>query len=154
MRALVQRVTEGSVLIVEQKYYSEIKKGMVILLGVKEGDTEEDLNFVADKCSNLRIFEDENEKMNLSLKDINGEVLVISQFTLYGDARKGNRPSFTDAARPEVAEAMYEKFIERMKSNLGKDKVKSGVFGAMMMVKIFNDGPVTILVESKDDNHK
>ncbi len=150
MRALVQRVTEGSVLIVEQTYYSEIKKGMVILLGVKEGDTEEDLNFVADKCSNLRIFEDENEKMNLSLKDINGEVLVISQFTLYGDARKGNRPSFTDAARPEVAEAMYEKFIARMKSNLGDDKVKSGVFGAMMMVKIFNDGPVTIIVESKE----
>lgn len=149
MRALVQRVTEGSVLIVEQKYYSEIKKGMVILLGVKEGDTEEDLNFVADKCSNLRIFEDENEKMNLSLKEINGEVLVISQFTLYGDARKGNRPSFTDAARPEVAEAMYEKFITRMKNNLSDDKVKSGVFGAMMMVKIFNDGPVTILVESK-----
>ena len=150
MRALVQRVTEGSVLIVEQKFYSEIKKGMVILLGVKEGDTEEDLNFVADKCSNLRIFEDENEKMNLSLKDINGEVLVISQFTLYGDARKGNRPSFTDAARPEVAEAMYEKFIARMKNNLGDSKVKSGVFGAMMMVKIFNDGPVTILVESKE----
>ncbi len=150
MRALVQRVTEGSVLIVEQKYYSEIKKGMVILLGVKEGDTEEDLNFVADKCSNLRIFEDENEKMNLSLKDINGEVLIISQFTLYGDARKGNRPSFTDAARPDVAEAMYEKFIVRMKSNIGDDKVKSGLFGAMMMVKIFNDGPVTILVESKE----
>ncbi|MCX6173585.1 MAG: D-aminoacyl-tRNA deacylase [Ignavibacteriales bacterium] len=147
MRALVQRVTEGSVLIVEQKYYSEIKKGMVILLGVKEGDTEEDLNFVADKCSNLRIFEDENEKMNLSLKDINGEVLIISQFTLYGDARKGNRPSFTDAARPDVAESMYEKFIARMKSNLGNDKVKYGVFGAMMMVKIFNDGPVTILLE-------
>lgn len=149
MRALVQRVTEGSVLIVDQKYYSEIKKGMVILLGVKEGDTEDDLNFVADKCSNLRIFEDEKEKMNLSLKDINGEVLIISQFTLYGDARKGNRPSFTDAARPDVAEAMYEKFIARMKSNLDDDKVKSGVFGAMMMVKIFNDGPVTILVESK-----
>ena len=150
MRALVQRVTEGSVSINEPKYFAEIKKGMVILLGVKEGDTEEDLNFVADKCSNLRIFEDDNEKMNLSLKDIDGEVLIISQFTLYGDAKKGNRPSFTDAARPDVAEAMYEKFIARMKSNLENDKVKSGVFGAMMMVKIFNDGPVTILVESKE----
>ena len=150
MRALVQRVSEGSVSIDEPEYFAEIKKGMVILLGVKEGDTEEDLNFVADKCFNLRIFEDENEKMNLSLKDINGEVLIISQFTLYGDTRKGNRPSFTDAARPDVAEAMYEKFIMRMKSNLGDDKVKSGVFGAMMMVKIFNDGPVTILVESKE----
>ncbi len=150
MRALVQRVSEGSVSINAPKYFAEIKKGMVILLGVKEGDKEDDLNFVADKCSNLRIFEDENEKMNLSLKDINGEVLVISQFTLYGDARKGNRTSFTDAARPDVAEAMYEKFIARMKSNLGNDKVKSGMFGAMMMVKIFNDGPVTILVESKE----
>jgi len=158
MRALVQRVSEGSVAVETPKHFAEIKKGMVILLGVKEGDTDEDLNFVADKCSNLRIFsrrdplnpgEDENEKMNLSLKDINGEVLVISQFTLYGDARKGNRPSFTDAARPEVAEEMYEKFIARMKNNLGDDKIKSGIFGAMMVVKILNDGPVTILVESK-----
>ena len=150
MRALVQRVTEGSVLIVGQKYYSEIKKGMVILLGVKEGDTEEELDFVANKCYNLRIFEDENDKMNLSLKDINGEVLIVSQFTLYGDSRKGNRPSFTDAAKPDIAEKMYEKFITRMKINLGDDKVKCGVFGAMMMVKIFNDGPVTILIESKE----
>ncbi len=149
MRALVQRVSEGSVSIKNPKHYSEIKKGMVILLGVKEGDTEEDLNFVADKCSNLRIFEDENEKMNLSLKDIDGEVLVISQFTLYGDTRKGNRPSFTGAARSEIANEMYEKFIKRMKNNLGDEKVKCGVFGAMMMVKIMNDGPVTILVESK-----
>ena len=150
MRALVQRVSEGSVKIENPEHFEEIKKGMVILLGIKEGDTEEDLNFTADKCSNLRIFEDENGKMNLSVKDINGEVLVISQFTLYGDARKGNRPGFTDAARPETAELMYRKFIERMKSNLGNDKIKSGIFGAMMMVKIMNDGPVTILVESKE----
>jgi D-tyrosyl-tRNA(Tyr) deacylase len=149
MRAIVQRVSEGSVTIKDPLHFAEIKKGMVILLGIKEGDTDEDLNFVADKCSNLRIFEDENGKMNLSLKDIHGEVLVISQFTLYGDARKGNRPSFTDAARPEVAEAMYEKFIARMKSNLGNDKVKSGMFGAMMLIKIFNDGPVTIIIDSK-----
>jgi D-aminoacyl-tRNA deacylase len=149
MRALVQRVTQGSVFIEKENYSAEIGKGMVILLGVKEGDTEDDVVFVADKCSNLRIFEDENEKMNLSLKDINGEVLVISQFTLYGDARKGNRPSFTDAARPELANNLYEKFIERMKQNLGGEKVKNGIFAAMMLVKIFNDGPVTILVESK-----
>lgn len=150
MRAVVQRVSEGSVTIEKPKHYAEIRKGMVILLGVKEGDTEEDINFVADKCTNLRIFEDENQKMNLSLKDIDGEVLVISQFTLYGDTRKGNRPSFTDAARPEVAEAMFEKFIQRMKNNLGDEKVKCGIFGAMMLIKIFNDGPVTILVESKE----
>ncbi|MEJ5349987.1 MAG: D-aminoacyl-tRNA deacylase [Melioribacteraceae bacterium] len=149
MRALVQRVTEGAVEIKEANYSASIGKGMVILLGVKEGDTEEDMIFVADKCSNLRIFEDNNGKMNLSLKDINGEVLVISQFTLYGDARRGNRPSFTDAAKPELAENLYNKFIERMKQNLGADKVKSGIFAAMMLVKIFNDGPVTILVESK-----
>lgn len=149
MRALVQRVTEGSVEITEANYFASIGKGMVILLGVKEGDTEEDVIFVADKCSNLRIFEDENCKMNLSLKDIDGEVLIISQFTLYGDTRRGNRPSFTNAARPELAENLYNKFIYRMKQNLGDDKVKCGIFAAMMLVKIFNDGPVTILVESK-----
>jgi len=151
MRAVVQRVSEASVTINDPKYYSEIKKGMVILLGVKDGDTEEDLYFVADKCSNLRIFEDKNEKMNLSLKEIDGEVLVISQFTLYGDARKGNRPSFIEAARPEIAEEMYNKFIQRMKGNLGNEKVKNGIFGSMMLVKIFNDGPVTIIVESKGE---
>jgi len=149
MRALVQRVTNGSVEIPSHNYSASIGKGMVILLGVKEGDTIDDLNFVADKCANLRIFEDENDKMNISIKDISGEVLVISQFTLYGDTRRGNRPSFTDAAKPEIAEDFYNKFIQRMKENLGEDKVKCGIFGAMMLVKIFNDGPVTILVESK-----
>lgn len=151
MIAVVQRVSEGSVSVKSPEHYAGIKKGMVILLGVKEGDTDQDMIFVADKCSNLRIFEDENEKMNLSLKDINGEVLVISQFTLYGDARKGNRPSFIEAARPEIAELMYEKFVLRMKENLSEDKVKKGIFGAMMIVKIFNDGPVTIIVESKGE---
>lgn len=149
MRALVQRVSEGSVFIKEPEHSAEIGKGMVILLGVKEGDGIDEVNFVADKCSNLRIFEDEKDKMNLSIKDVNGEALVISQFTLYGDARKGNRPSFTNAAPPDVANELYEKFVERMKVNLGEDKIKTGIFGAMMSVKIINDGPVTILVESK-----
>ncbi|MEO8231268.1 MAG: D-aminoacyl-tRNA deacylase [Ignavibacteriota bacterium] len=149
MRALVQRVSEGGVYISEENYKEEIGKGIVILLGIKSNDTENDLLFVADKCSNLRIFQDENDKMNLSLKDIDGEVLIISQFTLYGDAQKGNRPSFIDAARPEIAIPIYEKFIERMKQNLGEEKIKTGKFGAMMQVKIINDGPVTILVESK-----
>lgn len=149
MRALVQRVSEASVTIENLKYLSEINKGMVILLGIKEGDNDEDLIFVADKCSNLRIFEDDKGKMNRSVQDVSGEVLIISQFTLYGDVRKGNRPSFTDAARPEVAERMYQKFVQRMKKNLGENKVRDGIFGAMMLVKIFNDGPVTILVESK-----
>lgn len=151
MRALVQRVSEGGVEIPKENYTASIKKGMVILLGIREGDKIEDTIFVADKCSSLRIFEDENEKMNLSLKDIDGEALVISQFTLYGDARKGNRPSFIEAAKPEIAIPLYEKFVERMKENLGSEKVKTGIFAAMMNVKIFNDGPVTILVESKEN---
>lgn len=149
MRALVQKVKEGGVSIAEANYSAEIKKGLVILLGVTHGDGENEVNFVADKCSNLRIFPDENDKMNLSVKDVDGEVLVISQFTLYGDARKGNRPSYTEAAKPDLAENLYEKFIERMKLNLGEEKVKTGIFGAMMEVKIINDGPVTIIVESK-----
>ncbi len=149
MRALVQRVSEGAVEIEEPKYSASIGSGIVILLGMKEGDTESDLVFVADKCSNLRIFEDENGKMNLSIKDISGEVLIISQFTLYGDSRKGNRPNFMEAANPALAEDLYNKFVQRMKLNLGDNKIKTGIFAAMMKVKIFNDGPVTILVESK-----
>ncbi len=149
MRALIQRVSEGGVYINSENYSREIARGLVILLGIKTGDTPVDVDFVADKCVRLRIFEDDKGKMNLSLKDINGEVLVISQFTLYGDARKGNRPGFSDAARPEEAIPLYEKFINRIKENLGQEKVKTGIFGAMMSVKIINDGPVTIMVESK-----
>jgi len=149
MRALVQRVSKGGVKISSHNYEERIGQGMVVLLGVKDGDGIDELNFVADKCCNLRIFEDENEKMNLSIKDVDGEMLIISQFTLYGDARKGNRPSFIQAAPPALAEELYEKFIARVKENIGDDKVKSGIFGAMMEVEIINDGPVTILVESK-----
>jgi len=154
MRALVQRVSEAGVYISAENYKAEIGKGFVILLGIKSDDNETDVNFIADKCSALRVFEDENEKMNLSLKEINGEVLIISQFTLYGDAQKGNRPSFIEAARPDIAIPLYEKFVSRMKNNLGEDKIKTGIFGAMMKVKIINDGPVTILVESKDQAKK
>lgn len=149
MRVVVQKVSEAGVYIQEENYSAEIGKGLVVLLGIKHDDTEEDVNFLADKCSNLRIFLDENEKMNLSVKDVSGEVLVISQFTLYGDAQKGNRPGFSDAARPETAIPLYKKFIERMKENIGAEKVKVGIFGAMMLVKIFNDGPVTIIIDSK-----
>ena len=149
MRALVQRVKSGGVKIASENYEQKIGNGIVLLLGVKEGDSVEDVNFVADKCCNLRIFGDENDKMNLSLNDINGEMLIISQFTLYGDARKGNRPSFTEAANPQLAKFLYEKFIERVIQNIGKEKVKTGIFAAMMDVSILNDGPVTILVESK-----
>ena len=150
MRAVVQRVKEGGVYIPRQNYSGEIGKGMVILVGIKNNDTEEDAMFVADKCTNLRIFGDDKIKMNLALKDINGEVLVISQFTLYGETIKGNRPSFIEAAKPELAVPLYYKFIKRMKENLGEDKVKEGLFGEMMEVKIINDGPVTVIVESKN----
>ena len=149
MKAVVQRVSSGSVLIKSENYERGIKQGFVILLGIREGDTENDSIFLADKCANLRIFEDQNEKMNLSLKDINGEVLVISQFTLYGDTQHGNRPSFTLAAKPDIAIPLYEKFVKRMKENLGEVKVKEGIFGEMMEVRIINDGPVTIIIDSK-----
>ncbi len=149
MKVVIQRVSSGSVNIKSENYFREIKNGFVILLGIKEGDSDNDAIFLADKCTNLRVFEDQNEKMNLALKDIDGEVLVISQFTLYGDAQKGNRPSFISAAKPETAIPLYEKFVGQMKNNLGADKVKEGVFGAMMEVKIVNDGPVTIIIDSK-----
>jgi len=148
VKAVVQRVKSASVKISENNYYREIGKGLLILLGIKNGDKEEDVKFVADKCSNLRIFEDAQDKMNISVKDVNGEVLIISQFTLYGETAKGNRPSFIEAAKPEEAIPLYEKFIVRMKSNLGNDKVKKGIFGAMMDIQLVNYGPVTVLVES------
>lgn len=149
MKVVIQRVSSGGVSIKSENYEREIKKGFVILLGIRTCDTENDSIFLADKCSNLRIFEDQNEKMNSSLKDIDGEVLVISQFTLYGDSQRGNRPSFIEAAKPDIAIPLYKKFINRMKENLGDEKVKDGIFGAMMEVKIINDGPVTIIIDSK-----
>lgn len=149
MKAVVQRVKSASVTISENNYYQEIGKGLLILLGIKIGDNDQDVNFVADKCSNLRIFEDAQDKMNISVKDVNGEVLIISQFTLYGETAKGNRPSFIEAAKPEEAIPLYNKFIEKMKSNLGNNKVKEGIFGAMMDIQLVNYGPVTVLVESE-----
>lgn len=149
MKAVVQRVKSASVTISEQNYYREIGKGLLVLLGIKTGDTRDDLIFVADKCCNLRIFEDAEDKMNRSVKEVNGEILIISQFTLYGDTAKGNRPSFIDAAKHDEAIPLYEKFVARVKSNLGDDKVKVGIFGAMMDIQLVNYGPVTVLVESK-----
>ena len=149
MRAVLQRVSKASVTIADRSYHSEIEKGILILLGIKTGDTASDVEFVSDKCTNLRIFEDDQNKMNRSVKDINGEVLIISQFTLYGDASKGNRPGFTEAAKPEEAIPLYESFINRVKENIGKEKVKTGIFGAMMDIQSINYGPVTIIVESK-----
>ncbi len=148
MKVLVQRVTEASVTI-DGRVHSEIGQGMVILLGVRTGDIAQAANFLADKCSALRIFEDAEGKMNVSVKETGGSALVVSQFTLYGDAQRGNRPSFTDAARPEEAEPLYERFAAQMRSALGNERVKTGVFGAMMKVHLVNDGPVTIMIESK-----
>jgi len=147
MRVVVQRVKEGSVTI-GGKVHASIGRGYVILLGIRKGDGEKDAVFLADKCSGLRVFEDENGKMNLGLNDVGGSVLVVSQFTLYADAQKGNRPGFADAARPEEADPLYDKFVERMRANLGSERVATGVFRAMMDVRILNDGPVTILIES------
>lgn len=148
MRAVVQRVREGSVAI-DGKVHAQIKGGFVILLGIKKGDTPAAAEYLADKCSHLRVFEDVDGKMNLGLQDVGGGALVISQFTLYGDAQKGNRPGFTEAARPEEAEPLYERFVQRMRSVLGEARVHTGVFRAMMQVTIVNDGPVTILIDSK-----
>ena len=144
MRALVQRVRKGSVTI-DGKVNGAIEQGLVILLGVTHTDTEKDADFVADKCVDLRIFEDENGKMNKSLEDIGGSILLVSQFTLYAATRKGRRPSFDAAARPEHAEPLYEYFIRKLRSR--GITVETGIFGADMQVEIHNDGPVTMLVE-------
>ena len=149
MKAIVQRVKSASVKVPGQNYSAKIGKGLLILLGIKRGDKEADVNFVADKCCNLRIFEDDEDKMNKSVKDITGEMLVISQFTIYGETAKGNRPSFVEAARPEEAIPLYDKFISRARLNLGEEKIRVGIFGAMMDIELINYGPVTVIVESK-----
>ncbi|MDQ7051368.1 MAG: D-aminoacyl-tRNA deacylase [candidate division KSB1 bacterium] len=146
MRALLQRVTYGSVSI-DDVVVGEIGPGVVILLGIRQGDAEKDAEYLAQKCVNLRMFADENGNLNRSLLETNGEALIISQFTLYGDTRKGRRPSFTQAARPAESEPLYNKFVEAVRRH--GVRVATGRFGAMMLVKIHNDGPVTLLVESK-----
>lgn len=145
MRSILQRVTHASVE-VDGNIIGEIGNGLLILLGVSDSDTDADLKYIADKALNLRIFSDENDKMNLSVKDINGEILVVSQFTLYGDCRKGRRPSFDSAGKPDYANEMYEKFIAYcIESRL---KVQHGIFGADMKVSLLNDGPVTMMLDS------
>ena len=145
MRAVVQRVTEGDVT-VENQVTGSIGNGFVVLLGVEDTDTEKDAENLADKIVGLRIFEDADDKMNLSLQDVGGEMLVISQFTLLADARKGRRPNFVKAARPEMAKKLYDYFVEKVKAQ--GIKVGEGIFQAHMMVRIYNDGPVTILLDS------
>ena len=145
MRAVVQRISSASVE-VDGKEISKISSGLLVFLGVKEGDGDSDLDYIAEKTANLRIFEDQQGKMSLSPLDKKSEVLVISQFTLYGDVRRGRRPDFTRAAKPEKANVLYEKFVQKLKS-CGL-KVQVGQFQAMMNVKLDNDGPVTIILDS------
>ena len=147
MRAVVQRVSRAEVR-VDNKTVGKIGKGILVLLGVGQDDNEQDLQWMADKVVNLRIFEDENDKMNLSVLDVGGQALVVSQFTLYGDCRKGNRPSYSSAAAPGDAERMYNAVVEAIVSKFGI-KVETGVFQAMMEVYLVNDGPVTLLLDSK-----
>lgn len=147
MRALIQRVNKGKVT-AGGKVVGEISKGMVILLGVRKGDTEKEADFLAEKVANLRIMSDSQDKMNLSIKDVGGEILVVSQFTLYGDASGGRRPSFIKAAEPELARKLYERFVEKLGS-FGV-KVETGRFGEYMEVEILNDGPITILLDSQE----
>lgn len=147
MRAVVQRVKKSEVR-VDGRVTGSIGKGILVFLGVGRGDSEQDMRYLADKIIALRIFEDENQKMNLSLQDVGGEMLVVSQFTLYGDCRKGRRPSWSDAEEPAAAAAMYEKFIEYVEDTYGI-KVETGVFQAEMEVGLINDGPVTLLLDSR-----
>lgn len=147
MKAVVQRVSESSVS-VNSKKISAIEDGLMVLLGVQEGDTEKDADFLAEKIINLRIFEDEHGKMNLSLKDTGGQLLVVSQFTLLGDCRKGRRPSFINAAAPDEASSLYEYFMANTKS-LGIDTY-SGIFGAYMDVSLVNQGPVTLILDTRE----
>ena len=146
MRAVVQRVAKAGVS-VDNELVGSIGQGLVVLLGVGREDTEKDMGYLAEKVVNLRIFDDENGKMNISVLDIKGELLVVSQFTLYGDCRKGKRPGYDRAARPEAAAELYKGFVERCKDY--GIKVETGVFQAMMQVELQNDGPVTLLLDSK-----
>ena len=144
MKFVIQRVENANVT-VDNEIIGEINKGYMVLIGIHQNDTKEIADYMVRKLLNLRVFEDENDKMNLSIKDVNGELLLISQFTLYGDCSGGNRPSFTEAAKPEIANELYEYIIEKCKKEI--TKVEKGKFGAHMKVSLINDGPVTIILE-------
>ena len=144
MRAVIQRVSQASVTVGDQ-VVGRIGQGLMVLLGIKTGDTEAEARWMAQKIAGLRIFADDAGRFNLSLRDVGGSALVVSQFTLYGDSRKGRRPSFTDAAPPDVAEPLVERFVELLRAE--RLPVETGIFGALMQVEIHNDGPVTLILE-------
>ena len=148
MRAVLQRVTQASCT-VNGEIIGAIETGFLVLLGIEDADTLEDLDWLAQKIIGMRVFGDENGMMNKALADVSGDILLISQFTLFASTKKGNRPGFTRAARPDVAIPLYEKMIEKLSALLGK-KVKTGIFGADMKIALLNDGPVTILIDTKD----
>lgn len=148
MKTVIQRVSSASVTI-DNKIVANIQKGLLVLVGIEDADGQEDINWLCPKIANLRIFGDENDVMNLSVKDVDGDVIVVSQFTLQASTKKGNRPSYIKAAKPEIAIPLYEKFVQQLESELGK-KVQTGVFGADMKVALVNDGPVTILIDTKN----
>lgn len=148
MRTVIQRVSEASVTIYNEEV-AQIGRGLLLLLGVEDLDNQEDINWLTSKIANLRIFPDENEVMNNSVKDINGEIIVVSQFTLHALTKKGNRPSYIKAAKPDIAIPLYEAFVNQMEIELGK-KIQTGKFGADMKVALINDGPVTIIIDTKN----
>lgn len=148
MRVVIQRVSTASVTINEH-VKSQIEKGLMVLLGIEEEDSKEDIEWLSGKISRLRIFGDENGAMNLSVKDVGGDIILVSQFTLHANTKKGNRPSFIKAAKPETAIPLYEQFICQLEKDLEK-KIQTGEFGAMMQVSLVNDGPVTIIIDSKN----
>lgn len=148
MRTVIQRVTKASVSINKEKFTS-INQGLVIFLGIEDSDASEDINWLARKIARLRIFNDKQGVMNCSLEEVNGELLVISQFTLHASTKKGNRPSYIRASKPEIATPIYEKFIDVLSNECNKE-VKSGVFGADMKINLINDGPVTIIIDTKN----
>ena len=148
MKAVLQRVSSASVTISE-KIVAQIDNGLLVLVGIEDADTQEDIYWICQKIVNLRIFGDENGVMNLSVKDILGEIIVVSQFTLHANTKKGNRPSYIKASKPEIAIPLYENFVQQMELELGK-KIQTGKFGADMKVALVNDGPVTIIIDSKN----
>ncbi len=148
MKAVIQRVSSASVTI-DSKIVAEIQNGLLILIGIEDADNQEDINWLTSKIANLRIFPDENDVMNLSVKDCDGDIIIVSQFTLHAATKKGNRQSYIKASKPEIAIPLYEKFVSEMELEIGK-KVQTGQFGADMKVALVNDGPVTIIIDSKN----